>query len=287
MTYSIVAKCQKTGDIGVAVQSHWFAAGVVCWAKAGVGAVATQAMSLIDHGPLGLNELEKGSSADEALEFRLSMDDNREIRQVAIIDSSGKAAVHTGSDTIPEAGHIVGDSFSCQANMMWNSSVWQSMHDQFINSQGDLADRLLSALNAAEMDGGDIRGMQSSRILVVAAEPNDKPWMDTIVDIRVDDHPEPLSELARLLGLHRAYSSLNDDSLVEFGNTIEIPEIAFWRSIELANMGLHDEARALSSIAIREHHGWKELLIRCSKSGLAGITDETLSILLDCHPDDD
>tara|TARA_B100000029_G_scaffold510990_1_gene603848 strand:+ start:3693 stop:4556 length:864 start_codon:yes stop_codon:yes gene_type:complete len=286
MTYSIVARCLKTGNLGVAVQSHWFAAGVVCWAKSGVGAVATQAMALIDHGPNGINEMEKGRRADEALENCLSLDDTPEIRQVAMIDSSGISAVHTGSQTIPESGHIVGDSFACQANMMWNPTVWQSMHDQFINSHGDLADKMLSALNAAEAEGGDIRGMQSARILVVSAEPNAKPWMDTIIDIRVDDHSEPLSEISRLLSLHRAYSSLNDDSEDGSVNSFDIPEIAFWRSIELANMGLHDEARALSSLPILEHNGWKELLIRCAKSGVAGITNETVGILLDCHPDD-
>ena len=287
LTYSIVARCPNTGDLGVAVQSHWFSAGVVCWAKAGVGAVATQAMALIDHGPLGINEMGKGSSAVDALELRLSMDENPEIRQVAMIDSSGTVAVHTGSETIPESGHIVGENFACQANMMWNSTVWQSMHDEFTNFHGDLADRMLAALYAAELDGGDIRGMQSARILVVSAEPNAKPWLETIVDIRVDDHPEPLTEIARLLELHRAYTSLGEETFDESSNNMEIPEIAFWRSIELANMGRHEEARALSSIAILDHKGWKELLIRCSNSGLAGINDETVRILIDYHPDDD
>ena len=287
MTYSIVARCPNTGDIGVAVQSHWFAAGVVCWAKAGVGAVATQAMALIDHGPLGIREMENGSRANDALQLRLLEDDRPEIRQVAMIDSAGTVAVHTGSETIPEAGHIVGDGFACQANMMWKSTVWQSMHDQFLNTQGDIADRMLAALNAAEHEGGDIRGMQSARILVVSAEPNPNPWMETIVDIRVDDHPEPLTEIDRLLGLHRAYTSLDVESYDESEICNEIPEIAFWRSIELANMGRHEEAKELSSFAILEHSGWKELLIRCAKSGLAGITDETARILLDPHQDDE
>ncbi len=170
MTYSIVARCHETGNLGVAVQSHWFASGVVCWAKSGAGAVATQAMTLIDHGPLGLEQMGEGKSANDALEYRLSVDDSPEVRQVAMIDANGQVAVHTGSQTIPESGHIVGDGFACQANMMWKSSVWQSMHDRFVQSGGDLAHRMLDSLKAAQEEGGDIRGMQSSRILVVKSE---------------------------------------------------------------------------------------------------------------------
>jgi len=288
LTYSIVARCPETGEIGVAVQSHWFAAGVVCWAKAGVGAVATQAMALIDHGPLGLEQMEQGLTANDALEQRLSIDDASEIRQIAMVDSSSGVAAHTGSQTIPESGHIVGDGFSCQANMMWNSNVWQSMYDAFENAHGDLAERMLSSLKAAEEEGGDIRGMQAARILVVAPEPLQKPWMETLVDIRVDDHNEPLVEITRLLEMHKAYSNLEKyghDSAFESEISSEIPEIAFWRSIQLVNNGLHEDARELAKIAFSDHPGWEELLRRCSRRGLAGISNETMQILLDPNPD--
>ena len=279
MTYSIVAKCHKTGNLGVAVQSHWFGSGVVCWAKSGVGAVATQAMTLIDHGPLGLEQMEQGKSVKEALEFRMSLDDSPEIRQVAMVDSTGQVAVHTGMLTIPESGHMVGDGFACQANMMWSSSVWKSMHDRFMESSGHLAQRMLDALKAAQKEGGDIRGMQSSRILVVKSKASDRPWKDVLVDVRVDDHPQPLLEIQRLLNLHNAYANLEARSYDE-SSRVDIPEIAFWMSVDLARRGLEEEARRISKIALEGDAGWKELLIRCSNGGLAGITDETVRILL-------
>ncbi|MDC0149539.1 DUF1028 domain-containing protein [Candidatus Poseidoniales archaeon] len=284
MTYSIVARCSQTGQLGVAVQSHWFGAGVVCWAKAGVGAVATQAMALIDHGPLGIELMQEGESAENALRKRLSLDDAPEIRQVAMVDSAAGVAVHTGSQTIPEAGHIVGDGFSCQANMMWNSTVWNAMHDAFINAQGDLAHRMLASLHAAEEQGGDIRGMQAARILVVGPEQLSKPWMETITDIRVDDHPEPLTELSRLLEIQNAYSNLSkyqEGNAIESELSSEIPEIAFWRSVDLVNKGRHEEAKELIKVALEEHPGWEELLIRCAKNNLAGITEETVRTLLE------
>jgi len=284
LTYSIVARCPQTGQLGVAVQSHWFGAGVVCWAKAGVGAVATQAMALIDHGPLGIELMEKGESAQNALMKRLSLDDAPEIRQVAMVDSAAGVAVHTGSQTIPEAGHIVGDGFSCQANMMWNPTVWNAMHDAFINAQGDLAHRMLASLHAAEEQGGDIRGMQAARILVVGPEQLSKPWMEIVTDIRVDDHPEPLTELSRLLEIQNAYSNLSkyqEGDAIESELSSEISEIAFWRSVDLVSKGRHEEARELVKVALEEHPGWEELLIRCAKANLAGISEETVRTLLE------
>jgi uncharacterized Ntn-hydrolase superfamily protein len=284
MTYSIVARCQETGNLGVAVQSHWFASGIVCWAKSGVGAVATQAMTMIDHGPLGLDQMEQGKSAKDALEYRMSLDDSPEIRQVAMVDSSGQVAIHTGGKTIPEAGHIAGDGVACQANMMWSASVWKSMHDRFVKSSGDLAQRMLESLKAAQEEGGDIRGMQSSRILVVNSEPSNRPWKDVLVDVRVDDHPQPLLEIERLLDLHNAYANLESRNYDE-SVRVEIPEIAFWTSVDLARRGLEEKARRLSKIALEDDAGWEELLIRCSNSGLAGITGETVRILLGSSQD--
>ena len=295
MTYSIVARCPDTGDLGVAVQSHWFAAGMVCWARPGVGAVATQAMALLDHGPLGLDELAAGKDAAAALAARLAADEHREVRQIAVLDARGGAAAHTGRETIPAAGHVVGDGFSCQANMMWNATVWDAMADAFARSDGDLAGRLLAALDAGEAEGGDIRGRQAARILVVAAEASEHPWDDVRVDLRIDDHPAPLPELRRLLDLHRAYvhldaseraqtegdASLADREAAEAlrlgGSTVEI---AFWRAVGLANLGRIDEARALAKVAFDAYPGWAELLRRCAARGLAGVTAETVAALL-------
>ena len=288
MTYSIVASCPDTGQIGVAVQSHWFAAGVVCWAKAGIGAVATQAMALIDHGPLGIELMEAGTKPEDAMQSRLSLDPNPEIRQVAMIDAKSRISVHTGSDTIPESGHFVGDGFSCQANMMWKSTVWESMADAFVGTSGDLSRRMLAALYAAESEQGDIRGKQSARILVVDSEIQPCPWKGTIVDIRVDDNREPLVELDRLLKMHIEYVNINNLDVGAISQTKQgrNPEIAFWKSIGLVQTGRINEARELALIAFEENSGWEELLRRCANNGLAGVTDNTISALLHSNQDD-
>lgn len=295
MTYSIVARDAETGELGVAVQSHWFAAGIVCWARPGVGAVATQAMALVDHGPLGLDALAEGGDAAAALRARLEADEHREVRQVAMVDARGGVAAHTGAQTIPEAGHVTGDGFSCQANMMWRDTVWSAMADAFASATGDLAGRLLAALEAGEGEGGDIRGRQAARILVVSPEPSDAPWADVRVDLRIDDHPEPLPELRRLLDLHRAYGHLDaseraqteGDSAAADREAAEalrlgpsVHEIAFWRAVGLANLGRVDEARALVTPVLASYPGWEELLRRCADRELAGITPDTVSRLL-------
>ena len=285
MTYSIVAKCLTTGQYGVAIQSHFFAAGNACWAKSGVGAVATQAMALIDYGPLGLELMEQGLSATEALQQRLNEDETPEIRQVAMVDSTGIVAAHTGSQTVPAAGHVIGEGFSCQANLMWSETVTQVMADAFVNADGDLARRMLSAMVAGEEAGGDLRGMQSGRILVVSPNKMEKTWEEIVVDVSVDDHPEPLSELSRLLDIHSIYSKLlNDDLDLHISDARKFPEIAFWMGVDLANSGEYldeEEARKFANIALQQHSGWQELLIRCSDNGLIGITEETVRILLD------
>jgi len=288
LTYSIVASCPDTGQIGVAVQSHWFAAGVVCWAKAGVGAVATQAMALIDHGPLGIELMENGAKPEEAMLSRLSLDPTPEIRQVAMIDAQSRISAHTGSETIPESGHFVGKGFSCQANMMWKSTVWGSMAEAFIGTSGELSSRMLAALNAAESEHGDIRGKQSARLLVVDSEIQTHPWKGTIVDIRVDDNPEPLVELDRLLKMHNEYVNINNLDVEEISQAIRTgnPEIAFWKSIGLVQSGRINEARELSLIAFEDNRGWEELLRRCAINGLAGVTDKTISTLLHTNQDD-
>ena len=284
MTYSIVAKCSATGQYGVAIQSHFFAVGNACWAKSGVGAVATQAMALIDYGPLGLELMEQGLSATEALQQRLNEDEAPEIRQVAMVDSTGIVATHTGSQTVPAAGLVIGERFSWLANVMWSETVTQAIAESFVNEDGDLARRMLSAMVAGEEAGGDLRGMQSGRILVVSPNKMEKSWEEIVVDVSVDDHPEPLSELSRLLDIHSIYSKLLNDDLdldLHISDASKFPEIAFWMGVDLANSGKYEEARKFANIALQQHSGWRELLIRCSKNGLIGITEETVSILLD------
>ena len=288
MTYSIVASCPDTGHIGVAVQSHWFAAGVVCWAKAGVGAVATQAMALIDHGPLGIELMGGGAKPEEAMERRLSLDPTPQVRQVAMIDAQSRVSVHTGSETIPESGHFVGNGFSCQANMMWKSTVWGRMADAFVGTSGDLSTRMLAALYAAESEQGDIRGKQSARLLVVDSEIHPHAWEGTIVDVRVDDNREPLLELDRLLKMHNEYVKINslDARAISQTKNTGNPEIAFWKSIGLVQSGRINEARELALIAFEDNSGWEELLRRCANNGLAGVTDNTISALLQANQDD-
>lgn len=283
MTYSIIAKCSETGQYGVGIQSHFYAAGNACWANAGVGAVVTQAMALIDHGPLGLKLMAKGKSASEALSERLNIDPDPEIRQVAMLDSNGRVAAHTGSVTIPAAGHVMGEGFSCQANLMWNDTVPQEMADAFVNSNGDLAHRLLTALFAGQSAGGDIRGMQSGRILVVDSNTMDKDWEGILVDVNVDDHSEPLKEIERLLKVNSIYSDFTKKGYeLELGKNQaeEYPEIAFWTGINLASKGDLEKGKQLTDIALSNHDGWRELLIRCSKKNFFGITDELAQKLL-------
>lgn len=284
MTYSIIAKCPETGQFGVGIQSHFYGAGNACWAMAGVGVVVTQAMALIDHGPLGLKLMEGGVSASDALVERLGEDPEPEIRQVAMLDSNGEVAAHTGSLTIPAAGHVIGEGFSCQANLMWNESVPQAMSDAFENSDGLLSERLLSAMFAGQNAGGDIRGMQSGRILVVDSHTNEKEWEGVIVDVNVDDHPNPLEELGRLLKVSSIYSEFTNNGYefeLERSEAEEFPEIAFWTAINLANKGDLERGRELLGIALNDHDGWKELLIRCSQNNFFGITEELVDKLLE------
>src|ERR1700689_157399 len=205
-TYSIVARDPDTGLLGVAVQSHYFAAGsVVTWAEAGVGAVASQASADPAYGKLGLDLMRARKSAPDTLAGLLAADPMREIRQVAMVDALGRVAAHTGQTTIPEAGHIVGDGFSVQANMMLKNTVWAAMAEAYTGASGQLVDRFLAALDAAEADGGDIRGRQTAAILIVEGKSRGRPGVDTIFDLRVDDAPEPLVEIRRLVAVRRAY----------------------------------------------------------------------------------
>jgi len=283
-TYSMVARDPETGQLGVAVQSHWFSVGsMVPWAEAGVGAVATQSFTEPSYGPLGLALMRAGKSADEALRALLEVDPRREYRQVAFVDSSGRVAVHTGKLCIPEAGHVVGDGFSAQANLMSTADIWPAMAEAYEASDGDLAHRLLAALEAAERAGGDIRGMQSAAILVVSGRLSGRPWGEVIVDLRVEDHPRPLEELGRLLRLHEAYTLSNrGDELMAEGRVkealgeyekaadlaSEIVELPFWQAVTLAGSGRIEESLPIFKRVFRAEARWVEVLRRLPRAGM-------------------
>ena len=199
-TFSIVARDPQTGELGVAVQSHWFSVGsIVPWAEAGIGAVATQSFVDPSYGKLGLDLMRAGKSAPDTLKSLLAGDEGRDVRQVAMIDAQGRVAAHTGSKDIQAAGHIVGRDYSVQANLMLDEKVWPAMSRAFETTKGDLAERMLAALDAAQEAGGDIRGRQSAALIVVSGKPTGRSWSDRLFDLRVDDHSEPLKELRRLV----------------------------------------------------------------------------------------
>src|SRR5438132_10564149 len=206
--------------MGVAVQSHYFQVGpVVPWALAGAGAVATQSMVNISFGPLGVEYMRLGYTAEQALKALLAGDSQPESRQVALVDASGGVAAHTGPRCIPAAGHSTGDGFSCQANLMEKDTVWAAMAHAFTTTDAPLAERMMAALAAAEAEGGDIRGKQSAAMVVVAATATGRPWVDGLIDLRVEDAPEPLPELRRLLRIKRAYTTLSKaDQLSDAGD---------------------------------------------------------------------
>ena len=231
-TYSITARDPDTGQLGVAVHSHWFSVGPICaWARPGVGAVATQSVADPSYGPRGLDAMASGQSAAEALGALLAADRAAAVRQVAMVDARGGAGVHTGGDCIPCAGHVAGDAFTCQANMMERDTVPAAMAEVFVRAEGDLAERMLQALEAAEAQGGDVRGRQSAALVVVAAD--GAPWK-TVVDLRIDDHHEPLIELRRLLTLSRAYALAGAaDELLAGGSIDEASEL-YERAAQMA-----------------------------------------------------
>jgi uncharacterized Ntn-hydrolase superfamily protein len=266
-TYSIVARDAKTGELGVAVQSHWFSVGpIVPFAAAGVGAVATQSFVDSSYGPLGLALMRAGRSAPEALAALLAGDAGREVRQVGMVDASGRVATHTGRLCIPAAGGQAGEAYAVQANLMEKPSVWPAMARAFEAGEGDLAERLLQALEAAEAEGGDIRGRQSAAIVVVKAVSSGRPWADTVFDLRVEDHPRPLEELRRLVGLQRAYHHMSAGDDREYGAARRMQpdnaEMAFWYAVALASNHQLEQATPLFGQAFAADPRWRELVKR-------------------------
>ena len=272
-TYSITARDARTGELGVAVHSHWFSVGPICaWARAGVGAVATQSVADPSYGPRGLDAIASGQPAPTALDALLAADAAAAVRQVAMVDAEGRIGVHTGADCIPWAGHISGDGFSCQANMMERDTVPAAMATAFARADGDLAERMLQALEAAETEGGDVRGRQSAALVVVPAQGT--AWEAT-ADLRVDDHREPLVELRRLLHLSRAYALAGEaDELLAAGSIEEACQL-YERAAGLAPDA--DELVFWSGLAIAR----RDLRVGCEKVLQAAEVNPNWLVLLD------
>jgi uncharacterized Ntn-hydrolase superfamily protein len=295
-TYSIVARDPQTGEMGVAVQSHWFSVGsVVPWAEPGVGAVATQSFVEISYGPKGLELMRSGKSPSDALKELLAQDLQRDVRQVAMIDAQGRVAAWTGPKCIAAAGDTQGEQFSVQANLMENDRVWPAMKKAFLGARGDLADRMLAALDAAEAEGGDIRGRQSAAILIVKGERTDKPWTGRVMDLRVEDHAKPLEELRRLMTVHRAYRHADQgdtfaaqgkigEAMSSYRQASELlpdsAELVFWKAVGLWNSGRKDEALAIFRDVFARDRRWVRLTPRLIPAGQLNATAEELDRIL-------
>jgi uncharacterized Ntn-hydrolase superfamily protein len=293
MTYSIVARDPQTGAFGVAVQSHYFSVGsAVPWAEAEVGAVATQAFSKTSYGPKGLDLMRAGDSAEEALHALVTADEHAARRQVAMVDAQGRAAAHTGGQCIDYAGHRTADGVSVQANMMERDTVPDAMLAAYESTAGDLAGRLLAALDAAEGEGGDIRGRQSAAMLIVKGKSSGRPWADRALDLRVEDHPEPLVELRRLVTLHRSYALSSEAEAAAGAGDMPLAtakmtqamqlapdnvELAFWAAMSMAMRGEVDDARALLKQATSVDPRWNDLALRLSKTGMYPLSDEVVA----------
>jgi uncharacterized Ntn-hydrolase superfamily protein len=296
-TFSIVARDSATGEMGVAVQSHWFSVGtVVSWAEAGIGAVATQSFVNKSFGVRGLNLLRKGQTAQQALDTLLKTDEGREVRQVSIIDTKGNIATHTGKSCIPYATHIQGNQFSVQSNMMLGDEVSTAMAEAFEKSAGkSLAERMLLSLDAAQKAGGDIRGQQSASFLIVPGKSEGKPWDERTVDLRVDDHKEPIKELRRLYLVHLAYEHMNKGDLAVEKNDMTtamneynaamkmIPgnlEMQYWTAVTLANNKEVDKAMPLFKKVFARDKNWKELTRRLPAVKLLTVNETDLKKIL-------
>ena len=283
-TYSIVARDSVTGELGVAVQSHYFSVGpVVPWAESGVGAIATQSLVLVDYGPRGLELMRTGMTAQQALDALKAADAGVDGRQVAMVDAHGNVAAHTGKSCIPAAGMHAGAQYSVQANLMSNDTVWPAMAAAYESAQGDLGERMLQALEAGQRAGGDIRGSQSAAILVVKGAPSGRPWADRVLDLRVEDNPRPLVELRRLMRLRRAYNLedagdnfISDKKFPEAMEAYEaamklapdVVELQFWAAVSMLTNGREAEGLMLFRKVFAKEKRWVELVPRLAQVGL-------------------
>lgn len=295
-TFSIVARDAQTGEMAVGVQSHWFSVGTaVPWGEAGVGVVATQSFVNKSYGTNGLALMRMGKTAPEALKELLAKDDGREVRQVAMIDVKGNVNAYTGKNCIDYANHIVGINYSVQSNMMLGDKVCAAMAKAFEAGNGKpLAERVLSALQAAQAVGGDIRGKQSAAILVVAGVKSDQPWNDRLIDLRVDDHGAPLNELDRLLRLFRAYQHMDKGDIAIEKNELKLAmeeygaamkmfpanlEMKYWTAITLANNKKVKEASAILQQIYKQDANWRALTKRLPKVNLLTVSEMELKEL--------
>ncbi len=295
-TFSIVARDPETGEMGVAVQSHWFSVGsLVAWGEAGVGVVATQSFVNPSFGQRGLELLKKGMTAQEVVDNLIASDDGRDVRQLAIVDAKGNSAAYTGKKCIDEAGHIVGNGYSVQANMMLNNTVWSAMSKAFENSKGPLAERLVTALEAAQKEGGDIRGKQSACLLVVKGKASGNLWEDRVIDLRVEDNPEPITEIKRLLKVYRAYAHMNNGDLATEKGDMKLAmdeynaamqmfpenlEMKYWTAVSLANTGEVEKSLPMFKEIFDKDKNWKELTKRLPKVGLLTVNENDLNKIL-------
>lgn len=291
-TYSIVARDTVTGDIGVAVQSHWFSVGsVVTYGKAGVGVVATQSLVNPSYGPKGLELMAQDMSPKMALDKLINQDEGKAYRQVAFLNVKGEVATHTGELCIAEAGHINGKNFSVQANMMLKNTVWQAMADAFNTTKGNLSERMLVAMKAAEAEQGDIRGKQSAAMLIVKEKATGNSWEDTVMDLRVEDHKNPIMELERLITIHKAYDFMNKGDLaMEKGDSKAAEtyylnaqklfpdnlEMKYWYAINLLNNKEFEKAYPILKSIFKKETNWKTLTPRLVKSKLLNISKQEL-----------
>jgi len=298
-TFSIVALDEKHKKIGAAVQSHWFNVGALCpWVLPGVGAVATQAMVAIGYGPSGLALLEKGISPRMALKNLLEKDNRREVRQIGMINMNGETAVHTGKHCIAYAGHQTGTNYAVQGNMMENESVWSAMGSAFESFEGDFASRLVYALGAGQSAGGDVRGMQSAAIKIVDNIKDETPWNHVQIDLRVEDHEQPIQELSRLVNIHKAYqlSNKGDQKLAENDHAAalkaythaahlapNIEELRYWQAISLIDCGRTEEALQIFKEVFSINPAWVELTKRLPSAGFLPEDPTILKKILSSH----
>lgn len=289
-TFSVVGRDSVTGEIAVAVQSHWFSVGtVVSWGEAGVGVIATQSFVNKSFGIRGLHLLKQGLSPQEVVDSLLKNDPGKEVRQLAVLDIKGRVATHTGKNCIDYAGHLNGDNFSVQANMMLNNKVWPAMAAAWkSNNKLPLAERMIEVLKAGQSVGGDVRGKQSSVLLVFAPKASDQPWEDKLIDLRVDDNQEPIKEIERLLKVHRAfdhmnkgdwYSEKNDmvKAMEEYNAAMKLfpqnLEMQYWTAITLANNKKLKEAVVMLQKIYKQDANWRELTKRLPKVNLLTVSD--------------
>ncbi len=289
-TYSIVARDAQTGELGAAVQSHWFSVGAdVIWAEPGIGAVATQSFIEPSYGPLGLELMRNGKTASEALTGLLAMDEHKDVRQVGMVDAKGRVANHTGSNAIIAHCDALGDGYAVQANLMERDTVCAAMAEAFENTKGDLAARMMAALDAAQGEGGDMRGKQSAAMLVVKGDASLPPWSGRVIDLRVEDSAEPLVELRRLIGVARTYALMSEGDEHMTNGDVEAAlesytaaekrspnnhEALYWHAVTLASIGRVDEALPLFQRAFAVWPKWRELTKRLPASGL--LPDDTV-----------